>query len=100
MDEAPHPDLTQALEHSQRMLQAARAGDWTAATDHQAQCDRLLRQAPVNAAGLMALRRLYQDQQQLLALAAAARDAVGQARTLARISHRALSAYLHAGGTG
>lgn len=96
MDDAPHPDLQRALEYSARMLACAREGDWTAATAHQSECDRLLRQAPVNAAGLMALRRLYQDQQALLALAAEAREAVEQERARARTRHRAVSAYIHA----
>ncbi|MEW5833437.1 MAG: hypothetical protein AB1832_00105 [Pseudomonadota bacterium] len=99
MDAAPHPDLQRALELSGQMLRMARAGDWAAATAHQSECDRLLRQAPVNAAGLMVLRRLYQDQQELLALAAAARDAVEQERARARTGHRAVSAYINAAGS-
>ncbi len=99
MDVAPHPDLQRALEFSAQMLLAARAGDWAAATAHQAECDRLLRQAPVNAAGLMALRRLYQDQQELLGMAAAAREAVEQKRASARTNHRAVSAYINAAGS-
>jgi hypothetical protein len=53
----------------------------------------------VNAAGLMVLRRLYQDQQELLGLAAAARDAVEQERARARTGHRAVSAYINAAGS-
>ncbi|MCP1373761.1 hypothetical protein [Dyella lutea] len=99
MESVAHPDLQRALELSARMLSSAREGDWAAATAHQAECDRLLRQAPVNAAGLMALRRLYQDQQELLGLAAAAREAVEQKRAHARTGHRAVSAYITAAGS-
>jgi hypothetical protein len=94
MSEAPHPDLQRALDLSGRMLAAARAGDWAAATEHQGECDRLLRQATVNAAGLMALRQLYRDQQELLGMAAQARQATGGDLVRQRLNHRAVSAYI------
>ena len=94
MDEAPHPDLQRALDLSARMLTAARAGDWAGATEHQGECDRLLRQATVNAAGLMALRQLYHDQQELLGMASRARQATESDLLRQRVNHRAVSAYI------
>jgi hypothetical protein len=94
MDEAAHPDLQRALDLSSQMLASARAGDWTSATEQQGECARLLRQATVNAAGLMALRQLYLDQQELLGMAAQARQATGSDLIRQRVNHRALSAYM------
>lgn len=94
MNEAPHPDLQRALALSVDMLQAARRGDWAGATALQAECDRLLRKATVNAAGLMALRQLQLDQRAMLELAARARGVVGESLARHHVNHRAVSAYL------
>lgn len=94
MDEAPHPDLQRALDLSTQMLAAGRAGDWATATERQGECDRLLRQATVNAAGLMALRQLYLDQQELLGMASRARQSTESDLVRQRVNHRALSAYI------
>lgn len=100
MDAQPHPDLVSALALSAQMLAAAGAGDWARASTLQGDCDRLIRGAPVNVAGLMAMRRLYQAQQALLAIAERERAAVGDRLARHRGNHRALSAYLHAADPG
>ena len=94
MNEAPHPDLQQALVLSADMLQAAGRGDWASASALQAECDRLLRRAPVNVAGLMAMRQLQLDQ------AAQARSAVTDHLSRHHVNHRAVSAYLDTADPG
>ncbi|MFK2903807.1 hypothetical protein ISP17_07515 [Dyella ginsengisoli] len=100
MNEAPHPDLQRALVLSADMLQAGRRGDWAGATALQAECDHLLRQAPINAAGLMALRQLQLDQRTLLDLAVQARTMVSEHLARHHVNHRAVSAYLDAADPG
>lgn len=100
MSEQAHPDLQQALALSAQMLEAGRQGDWPRATALQGECDRLIRGAPINAAGVMAMRQLQLDQQSLLALAAQARDEVSEQLRRHRGNHRAVSAYLHAADLG
>lgn len=100
MNEAPHPDLQRALMLSADMLQAAGRGDWASASALQAECDRLLRQAPINAAGLMAMRQLQLDQRALLELAAQARNAVSDHLSRHHVNHRAVSAYLDTADPG
>ncbi|HET6433840.1 hypothetical protein [Dyella sp.] len=94
-DELPD-ELRQALASSSQMLVAARAGDWPGASVLQAACDASLRKAPLNSAGLMALRQLQLDQCALLELAGRARDSVSRELSQQRTNHRAVSAYLDA----
>lgn len=100
MSEQAHPDLRRALALSAQMLDAARLGDWPRATSLQGECDQLIRGAPINTAGIMAMRQLQLDQQSLLALAAQARDEVSDQLRRHRGNHRAVSAYLHTADPG
>lgn len=96
MSDTVSDELQQALAISTQMLGAAREGDWPRATALQAACDASLRKAPLNAAGLMALRQLQLDQRALLELAGQARDGVTRELAQHRTNHRAVSAYLDA----
>lgn len=100
MIEAAHPDLQRALVLSADMLQAGRRGDWAGAAELQAECDRLLRQAPINAAGLMAMRQLQLDQRALLELATQARNQASDSLARHHLNHRAVSAYLDTADPG
>jgi hypothetical protein len=91
---ALHQALEEALELSVRMLATAADGDWDGAARLQQACDEQIRLAPLDAAGMPALRQLQHDQATLLALASAARDEVSAALARHRTNHRAVSAYL------
>lgn len=92
---APASDI---LSVSARMVAAAQAGDWDEVGARETERASLLADLPVSdAAQIETLRTLLAHTEQVRQLAAAARDALGEAMGQQQQRHRALSAYLNAG---
>ncbi|RDI97727.1 flagellar protein FliT [Dyella solisilvae] len=86
------------LRVSTEMVSLAQAGAWGDVTAQEAERARLLAQLPVaDPAQRQTLQNLLAHNEQILQLAGAARDALGEALGQHQQRHRALSAYLHAG---
>lgn len=86
------------LELSERMLAAARSGDWDAVAVLETERSQQLSSLPVNEpAALPVLQSLLAHTEEVRALAGQQRDRLGEDLGLHKHRHRALSAYLHAG---
>lgn len=86
------------LNISERMLAAARAGDWDAVATLEAQRSGQLSSLPAHEpAALPLLKQLLAHTEEVRELARQQRERLGDDLGLHRHRHRALSAYLHAG---
>ena len=91
----PHNEL---LELSERMLAAARSGDWDAVASLETERSQQLSSLSVTEqAALPVLQSLLAHTEEARALAGQQRDRLGEDLGLHKHRHRALSAYLHAG---
>lgn len=91
--------LASALELSERMLEAARSGEWSTVTTLQSECDALIRQEhPADESTRVALLKLERGHRSLAELADQARDAVAVELGQLRRNRRALHAYLAPAG--
>lgn len=95
MSDATHAAL---LALSERMLAAARAGDWDAVAVLENERARQLTTLPTDGPGMLALfRTLLTHTEEVRALASRQRERLSQDLGQHQHRHRALSAYLNAG---
>lgn len=95
MVEITHADL---LDISERMLAAARAGDWDAVAQLEADRGLHISTLPTtDPAVLPLLKTLLAHTEEVRNLARQQRERLGEDLGQHRHRHRALSAYLHAG---
>jgi len=86
------------LDLSERMLVAARAGDWDSVMTLEAERSHALANLPTNEAGALALfKTLLAHTEEVRGLAARQRERLGEDLGQHQHRHRALSAYLNAG---
>ena len=98
MDVGTTPDLQVALQLSAQMVEAAQAADWERVAGLQSICaDHVHHPWPASVQTREAFQALQEQHLSVLALAAQARDTVGQELSRQRGNHRALSAYLDTG---
>lgn len=83
------------LELSERMLAAARSGDWDAVEALEAERSQQISSRSVTEPAV--LQSLLAHTEEVRALAGQQRDRLGEDLGLHKHRHRALSAYLHAG---
>jgi flagellar protein FliT len=95
MDNTTH---TAALELSERMLVAAREGDWNAVASLEAERSEQIARLPMTEAqSLPVLKTLLTHTEEVRELARQQRDRLGDDLGQHQHRHRALSAYLRAG---
>lgn len=86
------------LEMSERMVAAARAGDWDAVAELEAERSRQLAALSITEPGALPLfKQMLALTEQVRELARRQRDRLGADMEDHQHRHRALSAYLHAG---
>lgn len=86
------------LELSERMLEAARSGDWDAVASLETERSQQLASLSVTEpTALPVLQAMLGYTEQVRTLAGQQRDRLGEDLGLHQHRHRALSAYLHAG---
>lgn len=87
--------LAHALALGERMLEAARAGQWDSVDALAAECDTLVRQPHAeDEASRETMQQLVQQHLTVCELAGVAKDDVAQKLEQHRYGHRAASAYL------
>lgn len=93
-----HETHIQLLQLSERMLQAAHAGDWDAVASLESERTRELFAVPADHPSALALfQTLLTHTEQVRELASRQRERLGDDLGLHQHRHRALSAYLQAG---